>query len=63
MDNVIRQIYCDDCQRDINVEELPDGSVLIHCPRCVGECMVCECHLKEKCFRDVPGAKVKHEPA
>jgi hypothetical protein len=50
MTNPMRTMYCRECTSDVPVEELPDGSVLIHCPKCVGECMACDCYLAANCF-------------
>jgi hypothetical protein len=49
--------YCEACKEYVPIEWLPGGTVLIHCPRCTGECLVCNCHLAEKCFSE--GLRVK----
>lgn len=59
MNNLLRSIYCDDCKKDIPVEELEDGSIVIHCPKCIGECTVCDCHLAKVCFSDAPGVRIQ----
>lgn len=61
MDNKIRNIYCDECNHEIPVEELEDGTILIHCPKCTGECLVCDCHLVSKCFSDSDKVKLIHK--
>lgn len=43
-------LYCKECQRDIPVEETEDGTVIILCPKCIGECAACDCHLAADCF-------------
>lgn len=60
MNNIFKTIYCDECKKDIPIEELEDGTIIVHCPRCVGECMLCDCHLVKECFPDTPGVKVQH---
>ena len=54
------KVFCEECKKDIDVEELSDGTIVIHCPKCVGECAVCDCHLVQECFSDKPRVKVKH---
>lgn len=53
-------IYCDECEQDIPVEELQNGSVIVHCPRCIGECLSCECYLVAACFPNRPRVTVIH---
>ena len=60
MENKFNKIYCEECKKDISVENLDDGVVLIHCPKCVGECLACDCHLAQNCFADAPKVKVLH---
>lgn len=60
MENIIRIIYCKDCQKDIPIEELVDGTIVVRCPRCIGECIICDCHLVKECFPDTPHVRVRH---
>ncbi|MFQ5864052.1 MAG: hypothetical protein ACE5IW_02370 [bacterium] len=60
MNNIIRTRYCDECKKDIPVEELEDGTVIIHCPKCVGECMLCDCHLVKECFPGAARVTIQH---
>lgn len=60
MENNTRIIFCNECFQDIPIEELDDGTVIVHCPKCVGECIICDCHLVKECFPDVPKVKVRH---
>ncbi|MFQ6113902.1 MAG: hypothetical protein ACE5NG_07405 [bacterium] len=60
MNNILKTIYCDECKKDIPVEELDDGSIVIHCPKCIGECMLCDCHLAKECFPEAPSVRVQH---
>ena len=46
----MRMLYCEECQHHIPVEETEDGTVIIHCPKCIGECAACDCHLAADCF-------------
>jgi hypothetical protein len=43
-------LYCDECKRHVPIEHQEDGSIIIHCPKCIGECAVCDCHLAARCF-------------
>jgi hypothetical protein len=58
--NLMSSLYCEECKRDIPVETLENGTIIIHCPRCIGECMACDCALAVKCFADEPKVKVLH---
>lgn len=60
MESQNKTVYCDECKKDIPVETLEDGTVIIHCPKCTGECVVCDCTLAVKCFSDVKNVKVLH---
>ncbi len=53
-------LYCDECKKDIPVETLEDGMIIIHCPKCVGECMACDCRLAVECFPENPSVKILH---
>jgi len=43
--------WCDACHKKVRVERHENGPVVVHCPKCVGECALCECRLAEACFR------------
>lgn len=53
-------IYCIECQKEIQIEHLEDDSIIVLCPQCIGECMICDCHLVQECFSDVKNVKVIH---
>lgn len=58
------ETYCKECDKDIPIERLEDGTIIIQCPHCVGECITCGCHLVEECFSDAPGIQLlrtKHQ--
>jgi hypothetical protein len=48
------ETYCKECDKNIPVERLEDGTIIIHCPHCKGECLICGCHLVDECFGDAP---------
>lgn len=50
-------IYCDECQTHVPCVRLEPGVWEVQCPRCVGECAVCGCHLADYCFgqNDIAG--------
>lgn len=60
MINIPRTIFCDECKKDIPFEELDDGTIVIQCPKCIGECTLCDCHLARECFSEAPRVKVLH---
>ncbi len=60
MENRFKTIFCSECNIDIPIEELEEGAILVHCPKCTGECLTCECHLVSECFSDTPNVKVIH---
>lgn len=43
-------IYCDECDEHVPCLRLEPGVWEVQCPRCVGECAVCGCHLADYCF-------------
>ncbi len=43
-------IFCDECQEHIPCLRLEPGVWEVQCPRCVGECGLCGCHLVGYCF-------------
>lgn len=55
-------MYCSECGENVPVEKLPEGVLLIHCPRCTGECAICRCHLVESCFAQGLQAKLVRSP-
>lgn len=59
MTNPMKAMHCKECGENIPVEELPDGSVLIHCPKCVGECVACNCYLAANCFDQAVRVEVR----
>jgi hypothetical protein len=52
--------YCAECKTDIPVGHFDDGTIIVYCPRCIGECLTCDCHLAQECFADAPSVKVIH---
>ncbi len=46
----IEEVYCDECKETVPIELCDDGTRIVHCPKCVGECAVCDCHLAARCF-------------
>jgi hypothetical protein len=60
MEDIPDKIYCEECRKDIAIESLDDGSIVIHCPKCIGECSLCDCHLVSQCFSDTPKVVVRH---
>ena len=60
MSDILRTVYCNECKKDIPIEELEDGTIVVRCPKCVGECMLCDCHLVKECFAETPGVRVRH---
>lgn len=53
-------IYCTECQKEITIEHLEDGSIIVRCPKCIGECLTCDCHLAQECFSGEENVKVVH---
>lgn len=62
MENIPDKIFCEDCKKDIPIETLEDGTIVIHCPKCTGECSLCDCHLVKQCFSDEPRVEIRHLP-
>lgn len=60
MENIPYKLYCEECKKDIDVETMDDGTIVIQCPKCVGECSICDCHLARECFADEPRVEIKH---
>jgi hypothetical protein len=56
MENPTYFLFCDECKKDILCEKMSDGTTVVHCPKCIGECLTCECHLANNCFE--PGLRV-----
>ncbi len=46
----IDYIFCDECQEHVPCVRLEPGVWEVQCPRCVGECALCGCHLSGYCF-------------
>jgi hypothetical protein len=42
--------FCDECQEHVPCVRQQPGVWEIRCPRCAGECAVCNCHLSNYCF-------------
>jgi NAD-dependent SIR2 family protein deacetylase len=61
MDSNFKTVFCSECDKKIPVEEFDDGTILIHCPKCTGECLTCDCHLVSECFSASPNVKVIHD--
>jgi hypothetical protein len=60
MPNPVRTMYCEECRTNVPVEECEDGTVIIRCPKCTGECMLCDCHLAANCFEPTTRVIVTH---
>ncbi len=58
MNNTYKTIFCSECNKEIPFEKVGDGVIIIHCPRCTGECLTCDCHLVSECFSATPNVKV-----
>ena len=43
-------IYCEECKKHVPCVRLEPGVWEVQCPRCVGECALCGCHLAGYCF-------------
>lgn len=55
-----QSIYCEECAQTIPIEHTPDGTIIVHCPSCTGECMTCDCHLVKTCFTQEEKIHVRH---
>ena len=55
--------FCDECQEHVPCVRQQPGVWEIRCPRCVGECMACECHLSTYCFGKASTMKMVLMPA
>ena len=53
-------MYCSECKADIPIDYFEDGTVIVNCPKCIGECVTCDCHLAQECFSDKPQVQVIH---
>lgn len=53
-------LYCSECRNNIPISYFEDGTIIVHCPKCIGECMSCDCHLARECFADAPRVHVIH---
>ena len=42
--------YCVECKKHIPCIRLEPGVWEVQCARCVGECMLCDCHLAGYCL-------------
>lgn len=42
--------YCEKCEMHVACIRLEPGIWEVQCPKCVGECAVCGCHLASSCF-------------
>ncbi len=42
--------YCEECKKHVPCIRLEPGVWEVQCPRCVGECALCGCHLAGYCF-------------
>jgi hypothetical protein len=42
--------YCEECKMHVPCIRVQPGVWEVQCSRCVGECMVCVCHLADFCF-------------
>lgn len=51
--------FCKECDKDIPIEKLEDGTIVIHCPKCTGECITCGCHLVKECFSNVKNVRIE----
>ena len=57
---IYKTIFCEECGKDIQIERTPEGVLVVLCPNCSGECMVCDCHLVKTCFSDEEKLLVRH---
>lgn len=51
--------FCNECRKHVACKRLEPGVWEVLCPRCVGECGLCSCHLAGYCFGQGK-APVKH---
>lgn len=56
------KMFCEECGKDVPVEKMDDGTIVISCPKCIGECGSCDCHLVNHCFSDQDKVEVRHTP-
>lgn len=42
--------FCDECKKHVPCIRIEPGVWEVQCPECVGECMLCGCHLSGYCF-------------
>ncbi len=43
-------VWCDECKVHVACIPLQPGVWEVQCPKCVGECSICHCHLATHCF-------------
>jgi hypothetical protein len=55
-------IYCEECKSNIPIVRTEEGTTIICCPKCSGECIVCDCHLAQSCFSKEEKVIVRHAP-
>lgn len=56
------KMFCEECGKDVPVEKMDDGTIVISCPKCIGECSLCDCHLVSQCFSDQDKVEVRRAP-
>jgi hypothetical protein len=42
--------YCEECKEHIPCLRIEPGVWEVQCAKCIGECVVCGCHLAHYCF-------------
>ena len=56
-------MVCKDCGELVRIEHIVDsGTVIIHCPKCTGECLTCGCPLQKACFGDAKEVRIVQGP-
>ena len=50
MKHNVDYFYCDECKKHVPCIRLEPGVWEVQCSECVGECVLCGCHLAETCF-------------
>lgn len=50
MQQKVDYFYCDVCEVHVPCVRLEPGVWEVQCPKCVGECATCGCHLANHCF-------------
>ena len=48
-------LYCAPCQTHVACRETEPGAWEVECPLCEGECGLCDCSLRKRCFGSPEG--------